>query len=80
MYYHDPFFSPWSLLIFIIIILFIFSPLRRMRRMYWMNSWQNGMGGTRHPSAQEILAERFAKGELTAEEYEQKMTVLRKHS
>ena len=38
--------------------------------------WRRGCGPRRRPNAKEILAERFARGEIGAEEYRERLAEL----
>ncbi len=68
----------FSLIIFVLLILVIIWIIRRMsgRSMGGYHYMQGGgMGG---PSAKDILQMRYAKGEITQEQYQQMLTDLNK--
>ncbi len=46
----------------------------RRGRWHHHHGWHGGPGG---PSAEQVLGERYARGEITEEEYRQRRTVLR---
>lgn len=63
---------PWFGIVFLIIVLFWILPGRR--------HWHDWDRRRYRDSAEEILSEKYAKGELTEKEYKEKLDVLRKHS
>ena len=66
----------WFVVIFGLIVLFRFV---FFRRGWWGPGWASGPGGPRSESrlsASEILERRFAEGELSAEEYRERRSVL----
>ncbi len=70
----------FTLIVIVLLILFIVWIIRRMsgHRMggnYWM---QGGPGGPGGPSAKDILQMRYAKGEITQEQYQQMLAELNK--
>lgn len=80
MYYHNMMygygFAPFhfigsaiSIIFWLIVIVFILKVVKRGRRGHW-----EGWG--EHKTAMGLLRERFAKGEISKEEYEEKKRVL----
>lgn len=70
-YYGWPFFFPFGFLIFVIGVFFVF------RLAFWGWGWGSGRGYYRGywradaPSALEILNRRYARGDISKEQYEQ---------
>ena len=62
---------PWFGIVFLVVLFFWILPGRRNWNRWNKNGYQN--------SAEDILAEKYAKGELTEKEYKEKLEVLRKH-
>lgn len=65
---------PWFGLFFLFFFLFWLIPGRRHWHRHGAYRW-NG-----EKSAEEVLADRYARGEISKEEYEERITVLKKHS
>ncbi|MBU6426961.1 SHOCT domain-containing protein [Patescibacteria group bacterium] len=66
-------FWPWSVvggLVQVLIVVFIIMVIVRVVRHERCHGWKGS-------SAEEVLKERFAKGEITKEEYEEKLKVIR---
>lgn len=57
--------------------IFLFVRARRDGWAPWVNGPARGRPGTPTSSAETILAERFARGEMTDDEYYQRLSVLR---
>lgn len=70
-YWGFPFFPFFWLVIWIIVIMYIFGGKRR---------WTKHHDAHSNKSAEEILAERFANGEIDEEEYDHRLEVLKKHN
>ena len=75
--YHDMYFGPWHLFssllwwaFVILLVVWVFRWLGGGRRKHWRDIMMN------QNSALNILKERFAKGEINKEEYEEKKKVL----
>lgn len=66
-----PFFPFLSLLFWFLIISFVF---RWGRWGHYHRGWQNT------PSAEDIVRERFAKGEIDEKEYKERLSVLRERA
>lgn len=47
--------------------------------LFWGHSGRHRRVMTDEKNAEEILSERFAKGEINEEEYEKRLSVIRKH-
>lgn len=66
-YYPLHVFGPFFMIIFWVVLLFILFRFLGRDRGYW-RSWHDGPRGS-HPV--DILKERYAKGEITKEQFEQ---------
>jgi putative membrane protein len=80
MYYFDPINMVFHVLLWILIVWFIIWLIRGARAHRHHHMWCNGEN-CNHPmhggsSAFGILRERFAKGEINKEEYEEKKKTL----
>jgi putative membrane protein len=76
MYYNYGFVSPFhfigsviSVIFWVAVVVFIIRLLKRGRREHWSHMWENR-------SALSLLRERFAKGEISKEEYQERKKVL----
>ncbi len=72
--YHFPFFFPFGFVFFFLIAFFV------LRMLLWPWGW----GGRRehwhfHSDAEEILRQRYARGEITKEQFEQMARDLEQH-
>jgi putative membrane protein len=65
--------GPWFLLFPLVWIAVIAGVVFLVRRRRWGGDWRGG-------SAETVLGERYARGEITEEEYRQRLTVLRGRS
>ena len=72
MYYYDSFYSPFHMFGFGFIFMILFWALIVYGVVLLVRHWSNSHKG--HPgrgsSAQDILKERYAKGEITKEQFE----------
>ncbi len=75
-HYYNGFCSPFgglghifSVVIWILVIILILKLIKRGKHGHWQHMWENR-------SALGLLGERFAKGEITKEEYEERRKVL----
>ncbi len=79
MYYFDPIVMVFHLLGWILVVWFIIWLLRKARYHRHHHMWCDGQN-CNHPihsnRALDLLKERFAKGEINKEEYEEKKKVL----
>ncbi len=68
-YYGWPFFFPFGFFLFVIGIFFVF----RLALWGWGGGWGYYRGSWRYndPDALEILGQRYARGEISKEQYEQ---------
>jgi putative membrane protein len=78
------FYRPWSPFGFFWGIFFIFGFFWLLRFLLWPLGWGWGWGyrgryWSRHGNATWILKERYAKGEITKEQFEQMMQDLERH-
>jgi uncharacterized membrane protein len=73
MYYYQPFHFPWFPLLLLLVLLVILLN-RGSRRNRW-GRWDRTI---RQSSAEDILSERFAKGEISEQEYRERMDALRR--
>lgn len=67
---------PWFGFFWLFLVLFWLIPGWRWRRHGHYRHWH----GTGEKSAEDILSERYARGEISHEEFEDRMTVLKKHT
>lgn len=74
-WYFFPFFFPFGFLFFF----FIIFALGRLLFWPWGWGWRRGYWH-HHDGAGEILRERYAKGEITKEQFDQMMRDLEQHS
>jgi putative membrane protein len=65
--YYFPFFFPFGFLVFILIGFFV------LRMIFWGWGWRGGYGRGRwgYGDAKEILRRRYARGEITKEQFDQ---------
>jgi putative membrane protein len=79
MYYngfYEPFHFLFSVISWILIIFLVLWVVRTFRRDGRHHMHLRGPGGIFHDAGMDILRERFAKGEISKEEYEEKKKVL----
>jgi uncharacterized membrane protein len=69
-----PWFGIVFFVIFLVILLFWILPGRRWHQRHHFERDQY------HNSAEDIVAEKYAKGEITEKEFEEKLEVLRKYN
>lgn len=74
--------GPWFLLWFLAILIFWGAVIFTLSRV-----WRRGWWGPRRPedmregrTAQDLLAERYARGEITEDEYRERRAVLREEA
>jgi len=78
-YYPRPYFFPFGFLIFFFVIFFV------ARGLFWGWGWRGGYSrgywhhGGYYNDAEEILKQRYAKGEITKDQFDQMMRDLQAH-
>jgi putative membrane protein len=74
--YYSPFHGLFTFLFWLVVIILVIKLFKRRKHLNLEGGWRGFMGSN---SAMETLRERYAKGEIGKEEYEERKRVLQEN-
>ena len=70
----------WILTAVVLVVVFALLTAAAVMAVRYLSGGQHGAGGsTQPPGAEDVLAERFARGDIDEEEFRRRVTALREH-